>query len=233
LSATTLAFDKRTKPLMGLLLLLLLLSLSCASTPNRDVDSRYVGTGIGAVVGAGIGVLAGGDVKAAAAGAVIGGAVGYGVAWLAEHYEVRRVRDEAVIEEVYGAVQDDGPPEVHGYRSWVDPDAIRTGTEAGWVSTFDIQVPAGTEVTVVEERVFIDPDGNTISRRTYDYSRDVTGSGGYEFELTIPIPANAPEGRYGYQTRLMVGDTEASRLDGSFQIARVGTQDEMIVAQAE
>jgi len=233
LTATTLSFDTRTKALVALLLPLLLLSLSCASTPNRDVDSRYVGTGVGAVVGAGIGVLAGGDLKAAAIGAAVGGAVGYGVAWLAEHYEVRRVRDEAVIEEVYGAAEDDAPPEVHGYRSWVDPDAIRTGTEAGWVSTFDIQVPAGTEVTVVEERVFIDPDGNTISRRTYDYSHDVTGSGGYEFELTIPIPANAPEGRYGYQTRLLVGDTEASRLDGSFQIADGGRLADVMLAQAE
>jgi len=86
---------------------------------------------------------------------------------------------------------------------------------------------------VVEERVFFDPDGNTISRRTYDYSHDVTGSGGYEFELTIPVPKNAPEGKYSYQTRLLVGDTEASRLDGSFQIAAGELPGAMIVAHAE
>jgi hypothetical protein len=212
---------------------LLLVSLSCAALQEDRGEKRYVGAGVGAVVGAGIGVVAGGDLKAAVAGAAVGGTAGFGLGWLADHYEVRRVRDDAAIEEVYGAAQINGPPAVHGYRSWVDPEAIRTGTEAGWVSTFDIQVPAGTEVTVVEERVFVDPDGNTISRRTYDYSHDITGSGGYEFQLTIPVPENAPEGKYYYKTRLLVGDTEASHLDGSFQIARGGRQREMVVACAQ
>jgi hypothetical protein len=211
--------------------LLILLSLACASTATREVDKRSTGAAVGAVVGAGIGAVAGRDLKAAAAGAAVGGAVGFGVGWLAEHYEVRRVRDEASIEEEYGAPQDKGPPQIHAYRTWIDPEAIRKGTEAGWISSFDIQVPPDTTVRVVEERVFVDPDGNTISRRTYDYSQDITGSGGYEFELTIPVPESAPEGKYGYQTRLTVDHQEVSRLQGSFQIAWSEVPRVMTVAQ--
>jgi hypothetical protein len=210
----------------------LVLSVACATVGTRGGEGSHIGAGVGAMVGAGIGAVAGGDVQSAAAGAVVGGAVGYGVGWLAERYEVRRVRDEASLAEVYGAAHEDGPPQVHGYRSWIDPAAIRSGTEAGWVSCFDLQVPRDSAVRVVEERVFFDPDGNTISRRTYDYSHDITGSGGYEFELAMPVPPSAPEGKYGYQTRLIVGDQEAIHLAGGFQIARGERPAERVVSQA-
>jgi hypothetical protein len=86
-------------------------------------------------------------------------------------------------------------------------------------------------VTVREERAFVDPDGNTISRRVYDYSEDVTGTGGYEFELTIPIPETAPEGKYSYETVLTVDDGRGETLQGQFQIAADGTVREIMVAQ--
>jgi len=143
------------------------------------------------------------------------------------------VRDEAQITQVYGEVPKEGPAQIHGYKTWVDPNAIRRGTEAGWISTFDIQVPPGTPVNITEERAFIDPDGNTISRRTYDYSQDVSGTGGYEFELTIPIPENAPEGKYSYVTKLNVDDGKGTGLEGTFQIAADGTVHDLTVAMAQ
>lgn len=215
-----------------LLIPFLVVSLGCAHTQNGDMDKKKVGAGIGAVAGAVIGAVTGHDIKSAAAGAVAGAALGYAAGWLAEKYEARKVRDAEQVKEAYGPVPVSGPPQVHGYKTWIDPNAIKKGTEAGWVSSFDVQVPPGEQAKVEEERVFLDPDGNTISRRTYDYSKDVTGSGGYEFELTIPIPENAPEGKYSYETKLMVDGEKQSGLDGSFQIAGGGEVRDITVALA-
>jgi len=216
-----------------LILPLLVFTLACATTEEQKLDKKYVGAGVGAAVGAVIGGLAGHDATSVVAGAAAGGALGYGIAWLVEKYQARKVRDEAQITQVYGEVPKEGPPQIHGYKTWVDPNAIRRGTEAGWISTFDIQVPPGTTLNVTEERAFIDPDGNTISRRTYDYSQDVTGTGGYEFELTIPIPENAPEGKYSYVTKLNVNDGNGTDLEGTFQIAADGTLHDLTVAMAQ
>ncbi len=207
-------------------------SLGCAHTQGNDMDKPKVFVGLGAVAGAVIGAVTGGDLKSAAAGAVAGAALGYAAGWLVERYEARKVRDAEQVQQAYGPPPASGPPQVHAYKTWIDPDAIRRGTEAGWVSSFDVQVPPGEQPVVQEERVFLDPDGNTISRRTYDYSKDVTGSGGYEFELTIPIPENAPEGKYSYQTRLMVDGEKREGLQGSFQIAAGGEVREVTVAMA-
>jgi hypothetical protein len=214
-------YGARFVALFSSLLLLLLLPVSCATKSDVTADNRRAGAAMGAVVGAGIGAVAGGDLKAAAAGAAVGGAVGYGVGWLVEQYEVRKTRDAAEVANLYGAAPESGPPKIDGYRTWMDPDAIRTGTEVGWISTFAIQIPPESEVVVTEERALIDPDGNTISRRTYDYSKDVTANGEYQFELTIPIPESAPQGRYGFLTRLTVGDDEVGRLAGNLQIAGI------------
>jgi hypothetical protein len=212
---------------------LLALTLSCATTQENGPDKKYVGAGIGAAVGAVVGGIAGRDAKSVVAGAAAGGAIGYGIGWLVEKYQARKVRDEAQVAQAYGATPAEGPPQVYGYKTWVDPNAIRRGSEAGWISTFDIQVPPGTTVAVTEERAFIDPDGNTISRRTYDYSQDVTGTGGYEFELTIPIPETAPEGKYNYITKLNVNDGTGPGLEGTFQIAADGTVHDITVALAQ
>jgi hypothetical protein len=217
-----------------LMIPLIALTLSCATTEEgKSPDKKYVGAGIGAAVGAVVGGLAGHDVKSAVAGAAAGGALGYGIGWLVEKYQARKVRDEAQVAQEYGPTPTEGPPEIHGYKTWVDPDAIKRGSEAGWVSTFDIQVPPASTVAVTEERAFIDPDGNTISRRTYDYSKDVTGTGGYEFELTIPIPETAPEGKYSYITKLTVDGGSGDKLEGTFQIASDGTVHDVTVAMAQ
>jgi len=216
-----------------LILPLLVFTLACATTQEEKMDKKYVGAGVGAVVGGVVGGLVGHDAKSVVAGAAAGGALGYGIGWLVEKYQARKVRDEAQVAQVYGATPAEGPPQIHDYKTWVDPNAIRRGTEAGWVSTFDIQVPPGTTLNVTEERAFIDPDGNTISRRTYDYSQDVTGTGGYEFELTIPIPENAPEGKYSYITKLNVNDGNGTNLEGTFQIAADGTVHDLTVAMAQ
>jgi hypothetical protein len=209
-----------TRPLAAVLVAsYLVLTCGCAGVREGEVAPRHLGAGLGAVAGAVVGGVAGQDLEAVAVGALAGGTVGYGIGWLAEQYEARQARTAPEVEEAYGPLPEGGAPRIHGYRSWVDPEAIRRGTEAGWISTFDIQVPAGTAVTVTEERLFVDPEGNTISRRTYDYSDHVTGSGGYEFELTIPIPEHAPEGRYSFEARLLLGEAGGERLVGSFQIA--------------
>jgi hypothetical protein len=106
-------------------------SLSSTSREEKGVEKRHVGAGVGAVVGAGIGAVAGRDLKAAAAGAVIGGAVGYGVGWLVERYPVRKTRGADQVATLYGAPPASGPPKADNYRTWMDPTAIRIGTEAG------------------------------------------------------------------------------------------------------
>ncbi len=70
-----------------------------------------------------------------------------------------------------------------------------------------------------------------LKRHQIAYTK-LTGTGGYEFELTIPIPENAPEGRYSYQTKLMVDGEKQSGLDGSFQIAAGGEVRDVTVALA-
>ncbi|HBB40010.1 MAG TPA: hypothetical protein DC005_00900 [Proteobacteria bacterium] len=208
----------------------LVVTLGCAHTQDGTMDKKTVGAGIGAAVGAAIGAVTGRDAKSVAAGAVAGAALGYAAGWLAEKYAARQVRNAEQVKQAYGAPPVSGPPQVHAYKTWIDPDAIRRGTAAGWVSSFDVQVPPGMQTKVAEERLFLDPDGNTISRRTYDYSGDVTGTGGYEFELTIPIPANAPEGKYSYETHLTVDGAPKDKLQGSFQIAADGRVSEVTVA---
>lgn len=215
-----------------LLIPLLVVTLGCAHTEDGKMDKKTVGAGVGAAVGAVIGAVTGHDLKSTAAGAVAGAALGYAAGWLAEKYEARKVRDAEQVKEAYGSVPVSGPPQVHAYKTWIDPNAIKKGSEAGWVSSFDVQVPAGAQAKVEEERVFLDPDGNTISRRTYDYSKDVTGTGGYEFELTIPIPDNAPEGKYSYSTNLTVDGEKQDGLAGSFQIAGDGRVRDVTVALA-
>jgi|GEM_PF-3113196 len=208
----------------------IVLSLACASLEEKGVEKRHVGAGIGVGVGAAIGAVAGRNWESAAAGAAAGGALGYGVGWLVEQYQVRKTRDADEVAEQYGPPPESGPPKVDGYQTWMDPGAIRSGSEVGWISSFAIQIPPTSEVVVTEERALIDPDGNTISRRTYDYSKDVTANGEYQFELTIPIPESAPQGRYGFQTRLTVGDAEVGRLAGELQIAATEDGGRRVVA---
>ena len=63
------------------------------------------------------------------------------------------------------------------------------------------------------------PDGKVIHTKRYSY-KEVDGAGGYEFRQKLPVPAEADQGIYRYDSVLYVNGKEASRAGNEFQVAR-------------
>ena len=50
--------------------------------------------------------------------------------------------------------------------------------------------------------------------------KEVDGPGGYEFRHKLPVPAEADQGIYRYDSVLYVNGKEASKASNNFQVAR-------------
>ncbi|GAB4229411.1 MAG: hypothetical protein OHK0028_03530 [Deltaproteobacteria bacterium] len=192
---------------------------ACASTGD-NTTGRTVGTAIGALAGGVIGYKK--DKKTGAAvGAVIGAAAGYAVGWLVDEYVMKRTKSPVQVKAEY-KVPDSGtvPPTVHAYNVVINPDRnLARGKGAEATTGFDLVASPGVKPLVEENRTIVGPDGGTIHTKRYTY-KEVDGPGGYEFRHRLPVPAEADQGIYRYDSSLYVNGKVASRASSEFQVAR-------------
>ncbi|MFA6147136.1 MAG: glycine zipper domain-containing protein [bacterium] len=192
---------------------------ACAST-DGNTTGRTVGTAIGALAGGVIGYQK--DKKTGALkGALIGGAAGYAVGWLVDEYVMKRTKTAAQVRAEYKVPEaSQVPPTVHAYGVVINPDkTLPRGKGAEATTGFDLVASSGAKPAVEESRAIVAPDGNVIHTRRYSY-KEIDGPGGYEFRQKLPVPAEADQGIYRYDSVLYVNGKEASRASNDFQVAR-------------
>ena len=192
---------------------------ACAST-GESTTGRTVGTTVGALAGGVIGYQKN-KKTGAVAGALIGGAAGYAVGWLVDEYVMKRTKTAAQVQAEY-KVPKAAPvhPAVHGYGVVINPDrTLARGKGAEATTGFDLVAAAGARPSVEESRSIVAPDGKKVNARRYAY-KEVDGPGGYEFRHKLPVPAEADQGIYRYDSVLFVNGKEASRASNEFQVAR-------------
>lgn len=192
---------------------------ACAST-GENTTGRTVGTSIGALAGGIIGYKKDGK-TGALKGALIGGATGYAVGWLVDEYVMKRTKTAAQVQAEYKVPQSAPvPPTVHAYGVVINPDkTIARGKGAEATTGFDLVAANGAKPSVEESRSIVAPDGKMINTKRYSY-KEVDGPGGYEFRHKLPVPAEADQGIYRYDSVLFVNGKEASRASNEFQVAR-------------
>jgi len=192
---------------------------ACAST-GENTTGRTVGTAIGALAGGVIGYQKN-KKTGAVVGAVIGGAAGYAVGWLVDEYVMKRTKTAAQVKAEYKVPEETPvPPTVHGYGVVIDPDkTLARGRGAEATTGFDLVASSGVKPTVEESRTIVAPDGKTLHTKRYSY-KEVDGPGGYEFRHKLPVPAEADQGIYRYDSTLFVNGKEASRASNAFQVVR-------------
>jgi hypothetical protein len=154
-------------------------------------------------------------------GALIGGAAGYAVGWLVDEYVMKRTKSAAQVRAEYKVPEAAPvPPTVHAYGVVINPDrALARGKGAEATTGFDLVAASGAKPSVEESRAIVAPDGKTIHTKRYSY-KEVDGPGGYEFRHKLPVPAEADQGIYRYDSVLFVNGKEASRASNEFQVAR-------------
>lgn len=192
---------------------------ACAST-GENTTGRTVGIAIGALAGGVIGYQK--DKKiGAVVGALIGGAAGYAVGWLVDEYVMKRTKTAAQVRAEYKVPEAAPvPPTVHAYGVVINPDkTLARGKGAEATTGFDLVAASGAKPSVEESRAIVAPDGKTINAKRYSY-KEVDGPGGYEFRHKLPVPAEADQGIYRYNSVLFVNGKEASRASNEFQVAR-------------
>jgi hypothetical protein len=192
---------------------------ACAST-GENTTGRTVGTTIGALAGGVIGYKKH-KKTGAVVGAVVGGAAGYAIGWLVDEYVMKRTKTAAQIQKEY-KVPRSAPvtPTVHGYGVVIDPDkTLARGKGAEATTGFDLVAATGAKPSVEESRAIVAPDGKRIHTKRYSY-KEVDGPGGYEFRHKLPVPAEADQGIYRYNSVLYVNGKEASKASNDFQVAR-------------
>ena len=192
---------------------------ACAST-GENTTGRTVGTTIGALAGGVIGYQKN-KKTGAVVGAVIGGAAGYAVGWLVDEYVMKRTKTAAQVKAEYKVPEAAPvPPTVHAYGVVINPDkTLARGKGAEATTGFDLVAASGSKPSVEESRAIVAPDGKTINTKRYSY-KEVDGPGGYEFRHRLPVPAEADQGIYRYDSVLFVNGKEASRASNEFQVAR-------------
>jgi hypothetical protein len=193
--------------------------VACAST-GESTTGRTVGTTIGALAGGVIGYQKN-KKTGAVAGALIGGAAGYAVGWLVDEYVMKRTKTAAQVQAEYNVPKATPvSPTVHAYGVVITPDkALARGKGAEATTGFDLVAATGAKPSVEESRAIVAPDGKMINTRRYSY-KEVDGPGGYEFRHKLPVPAEADQGIYRYDSVLFVNGKEASRASNAFQVAR-------------
>lgn len=192
---------------------------ACAST-GENTTGRTVGTAIGALAGGVIGYQK--DKKTGAlAGALVGGAAGYAVGWLVDEYVMKRTKTATQVRSEYKVSGEAKvPPTVHAYGVVINPDkTLARGKGAEATTGFDLVAAASAKPSVAESRAIVAPDGKVIHTKRYSY-KEVDGPGGYEFRHKLPVPAEADQGIYRYDSVLYVNGKEASRASNEFQVAR-------------
>jgi len=192
---------------------------ACAST-GESTTGRTVGTTIGALAGGVIGYQKN-KKTGAVVGAVVGGAAGYAVGWLVDEYVMKKTKSAAQVRAEYKVPEKKTvPPAVHGYGVVINPDkTLARGKGAEATTGFDLVAASGAKPSVEESRTIVAPDGNRIHTKRYSY-KEVDGAGGYEFRHKLPVPAEADQGIYRYDSVLYVNGKEASRASNDFQVAR-------------
>ena len=192
---------------------------ACAST-GESTTGRAVGTTIGALAGGVIGYQKN-KKTGAVAGALIGGAAGYAVGWLVDEYVMKRTKTAAQVKAEYKVPEAAPvPPTVHAYGVVINPDkTLARGKGAEATTGFDLVAASGSKPSVEESRAIVAPDGKRINTKRYSY-KEVDGPGGYEFRHKLPVPAEADQGIYRYDSVLFVNGKEASRASNEFQVAR-------------
>ena len=192
---------------------------ACAST-GENTTGRTVGTTLGALAGGVIGYQKNRK-TGAVVGAVIGGAAGYAAGWLVDEYVMKRTKTAAQVRAEYKVPEAAPvPPTVHGYGVVINPDrTLARGKGAEATTEFDLVAAAGAKPSVEESREIVAPDGKVIHTKRYSY-KEVDGPGGYEFRHKLPVPAEADQGIYRYDSVLYVNGKEASRASNEFQVAR-------------
>ncbi|MHB1011828.1 MAG: YMGG-like glycine zipper-containing protein [Desulfobacteria bacterium] len=204
----------------GILLVAGAFALGACASPGENTTGRTVGTAIGALAGGVIGYQK--DKKTGALkGALIGGAAGYAVGWLVDGYVMKRTKTAAQVQAEYKVpVASPVPPSVHAYGVVIHPDkTLLRGKGAEATTEFDLVAASGAKPSVEESRAIVAPDGKTINKKRYSY-KEVDGPGGYEFRQKLPVPAEADQGIYRYDSVLYVNGKEASRASNEFQVAR-------------
>jgi hypothetical protein len=192
---------------------------ACASI-GENTAGRTVGTTLGALAGGVIGYQKDKG-TGALKGALIGGATGYAVGWLVDEYVMKRTKTAAQIKAEY-KVPGSAPvaPAVHAYGVVINPDkTLARGRGAEATTAFDLVAASGAKPLVEERRAIVAPDGKTIHSKRYSY-KEVDGPGGYEFRHKLPVPAEADQGIYRYDSVLYVDGKVASRANNEFQVAR-------------
>jgi len=192
---------------------------ACAST-GENTTGRTVGTSLGALAGGIIGYQKDGK-TGALKGALIGGTAGYLVGWFVDEYVMKRTKTAEQIQAEYKVpAATPVPPTVHAYGVVINPDkTIARGKGAEATTGFDLVAASGAKPSVEESRAIVAPDGKTINSKRYSY-KEVDGPGGYEFRHRLPVPAEADQGIYRYDSVLYVNGKEASRASNGFQVAR-------------
>ena len=192
---------------------------ACAST-GESTTGRTVGTTIGALAGGVIGYQKN-KKTGAVVGAVVGGAAGYAVGWLVDEYVMKKTKSAAQVRAEYKVPQTKAvPPAVHGYGVVINPDkTLARGKGAEATTGFDLVADSGAKPSVEESRAIVAPDGKMIHTKRYSY-KEVDGPGGYEFRHKLPVPSEADQGIYRYDSVLYVNGKEASRASNDFQVAR-------------
>ena len=192
---------------------------ACAAT-GENTAGRTVGTTLGALAGGVIGYRQN-KKTGAVVGTVIGAAAGYAVGWLVDEYVMKRTKTAAQVQAEY-KVPEAGPvpPTVHAYGVVINPDkTLARGKGAEATTGFDLVAATGARPSVEESRAIVAPDGKTIHSKRYSY-KEIDGPGGYEFRQKLPVPPEADQGIYRYDSVLYVNGKEASRASNEFQVAR-------------
>lgn len=195
-------------------------ALGACAAAGENTTGRTVGTSIGALAGGLIGYKKDGK-TGALKGALIGGAAGFAVGWLVDEYVMKRTKTGAQVRAEY-KVPPSAPvaPTVHAYGVVINPDTtLPRGKGAEATTGFDLVAAEGAKPSVEESRTIVAPDGQKIHSKRYSY-KEVDGPGGYEFRHKLPVPAEADQGTYRYDSVLYVNGKEASRASNDFQVAR-------------
>lgn len=192
---------------------------ACAST-GENTTGRTVGTTIGALAGGVLGYQKN-KKTGAVVGALVGGAAGYAVGWLVDEYVMKRTKTSAQVRAEYKVPEAAPfPTTVHAYGVVINPETtLARGKGAEATTGFDLVAASGAKPSVEESRTIVAPDGKMINTRRYSY-KEVDGPGGYEFRHKLPVPAEADQGIYRYDSVLFVNGKEASRASNEFQVAR-------------
>jgi len=195
-------------------------ALGACSSTGESTTGRTVGTAIGALAGGVIGYKKDKG-TGALKGALIGGAAGYAAGWLVDEYVMKRTKTAAQVRKEYKVPEASPvPAAVHAYGVVINPDrTLARGKGAEATTGFDLVAASGSKPSVEESRAIVAPDGKTINARRYAY-KEVDGPGGYEFRHKLPVPAEADQGIYRYDSVLYVNGKEASKASNEFQVAR-------------